>query len=45
MRRLAAAGIHKCNMWVYAQNREALDFRHSIGWHVRQVLLIVQRLT
>jgi N-acetylglutamate synthase len=40
---LAAAGIAKCHIFVYAANREGQGFWKGIGWQERTTLLIMSR--
>jgi ribosomal protein S18 acetylase RimI-like enzyme len=41
--RLAAIGIQKCNIFVYADNDDGSEFWRKIGWHDRTDLKLMQR--
>lgn len=43
--RLAAIGIEKCHIWVYAANGDGAAFWSAIGWGPRDDLRIMSRAT
>lgn len=45
MERLRAAGIEKCNIWVYTHNGGGRAFWAHNGWHERDDLVVIQRAT
>jgi len=42
---LAALGILKCNIFLYADNEAGEDFWKQIGWNERSDLKVLQRAT
>ena len=45
LKELAAINIHKCHLFVFADNHEAIEFWEKIGWEQRGELLLMSKYT
>jgi len=45
IQKLRMAGIEKCHLFVFKENREGLEFWSKNGWQIRHDLNIMSRLT
>jgi ribosomal protein S18 acetylase RimI-like enzyme len=43
--KLASMNIHKCHLFVFVDNRDAISFWESIGWEKRGELLLMSKYT